>query len=742
MDQSRKIVLWAAAILLPAAFYFSVITELPHVFVITVILLVFSSLKSKGWRISDRSVIYLTVLAMALTLFGNYLAPMKQDRFGFMAIFSRPALSVPFVLYLGALAAGFRRRGHVIGIAAAAAMVSFGLGGDIRLDGLIPERESEASRLLVLFPWFFGATMGASILATLFASRSGAKRGNWRRFGLLMIALAGICGLIVLEFREYRRNENMFRSLENALLRVGIRQLYKSGGSAMQLGASPNLMLAMPPEFFTMSDRVALRAVGETAPGYLRSRSFHRYERGVWHSLEEVLGTPLATTISDGSFSAEQLYSVIRMEKTGNRWDIYPDDSLLGNVLAVPGDLVSLSLIASRVLRFRDGRIEVEQFVREGGYTVFTETSGGETAMQQPARPGREFLEVPREIEPVLNGIVDELGLAMCTTDAERFQKLQEYFDQNFEYSLDWQGPKSEPVRERSARRRPLRRPPPGADRGGARRPGVRMGMRVAGRLAEGAVERRGRNRFRQWWRPSDPVKFFLTERRRAHCELFASATVLLLRSAGVPARYVSGFICNEPHPSGKYFIARYGDAHAWVEAYDRQNRKWVIVDTTPPSVTAASPRPDSWQERIASRGDYLRLSWFEILSSLRRGHFADGAMAILLLSWDWAVYLVTHPLWGGLTGFIIGFVLRMLLYHRKRRPSDHLTPEKRKLQKEYRRLLRRLRRRKLIGRDEVPTAAELLAIVEQHPTLPPPRRVELTGYLKHYIVKRYAVDD
>ena len=151
------------------------------------------------------------------------------------------------------------------------------------------------------------------------------------------------------------------------------------------------------------------------------------------------------------------------------------------------------------------------------------------------------------------------------------------------------------------------------------------MGMRVAGRLAEGAVERRGRNRFRQWWRPSDPVKFFLTERRRAHCELFASATVLLLRSAGVPARYVSGFICNEPHPSGKYFIARYGDAHAWVEAYDRQNRKWVIVDTTPPSVTAASPRPDSWQERIASRGDYLRLSWFEILSSLRRGHFADG---------------------------------------------------------------------------------------------------------------------
>ncbi len=741
MDQSRKIVLWSAAILLPAAVYFSVIAELPHVLVLTVLLLVFSSLKSKGWRISDRSIIYLTVLAMAITLFGNYLAPLKQDWFGFMAIFSRPALSVPFALYLGALAAGFRRREHVIGIAAAAAMFSFGLGGDIRLDGLVSERANEVSRMVSLFPWFYGGTMTLSILAILFGSRSGAKRGNWRRTGLLIFALFGICGLIYLEFRGYRQNENIFRSLENALLRVGIRQLYKTGGNAMQLGASPNLMQAMPPEYFSMADRVALRAVGTMPPGYLRSRSFHRYDRGVWHSMEEALGTPLATTISEGSFAAEQLYSVSRMEKTVNAWDLYPDDSLQGNVLAVPGDVVSISLIASRVLRFRDGRIEVEQFVREGGYTVFADTPGGDSAMQLPARPGPEYLEVPREIESVLGGIVDELGLAMCTTDAERFQKLQEYFDRNFEYSLDWQGPKSEPVREWKARSE-RRFSPEGGERRIERQPGVRMGMRAAGRLAVDAVAGRSRNRFRQWWRPGDPVKFFLTERRRAHCELFASATVLLLRSAGVPARYVSGFICNEPHPSGKYFIARYGDAHAWVEAYDRQNRKWVVIDTTPPSVTAAAPRPDSWQERVSSHGDYLRLVWVEMLSSLRRGHFADGAVGLLMLAWEAMAYLVTHPVWGCVIGFLIGFVLRMLLYHRRRRSPDLLTPERRKLQKEYRRLLRKLRRGKVIGRDDVPTAAELLAIVEKHPTLSPPRWIELSGYLRRYMVRRYAVDD
>ena len=361
--------------------------------------------------------------------------------------------------------------------------------------------------------------------------------------------------------------------------------------------------------------------------------------------------------------------------------------------------------------------------------------------MQQPAKPGREFLEVPREVRPVLDGIVDELGLAKYTTDAERFQKLQEYFSREFQYSLDWQGPKSEPMREEDYR--PRRRPvPDDMERRIERHPGFRMGMRAAGRLAGGAMNPERRGRFRQRWRPSDPVKFFLTEHRRAHCELFASATALLLRSAGVPARYVTGIICNEPHPSGKYFIARYGNAHAWVEAYDRQNRQWVVVDTTPPTVTAAAARPDSWQERLSSRSDYLRLSWFEILSSLRRGHFAEGSMAILMLAWEWIGYIVTHPVWGTLTGFVIGFVIRMLLYHRKRRPDDHLTPERRKAQREYRKLLRKLRRQKLIGRDDVPTAAELLAIVECHPTLPPPRRIELSGYLNRYLVRRYSVSD
>ena len=39
-----------------------------------------------------------------------------------------------------------------------------------------------------------------------------------------------------------------------------------------------------------------------------------------------------------------------------------------------------------------------------------------------------------------------------------------------------------------------------------------------------------------------DPVEDFLVNRKSGHCEYFASALALLLRSVGIPARVVNGF--------------------------------------------------------------------------------------------------------------------------------------------------------------------------------------------------------
>ena len=79
-----------------------------------------------------------------------------------------------------------------------------------------------------------------------------------------------------------------------------------------------------------------------------------------------------------------------------------------------------------------------------------------------------------------------------------------------------------------------------------------------------------------------DPILWFLQERREGHCELFASAMVLLARSIDIPARYVSGYSVSTRNPFTDYYIGRDCDAHAWCEVW-LEKEGWVDVDPTPP---------------------------------------------------------------------------------------------------------------------------------------------------------------
>jgi transglutaminase-like putative cysteine protease len=64
-----------------------------------------------------------------------------------------------------------------------------------------------------------------------------------------------------------------------------------------------------------------------------------------------------------------------------------------------------------------------------------------------------------------------------------------------------------------------------------------------------------------------EPVDQFLFDVRRGFCEHYASAFVLLLRAADIPARVVTGYQGGEMNPAGGYMIVRQSDAHAWAEA-------------------------------------------------------------------------------------------------------------------------------------------------------------------------------
>lgn len=122
-----------------------------------------------------------------------------------------------------------------------------------------------------------------------------------------------------------------------------------------------------------------------------------------------------------------------------------------------------------------------------------------------------------------------------------------------------------------------------------------------AARMLEGYLRDTGRYQYSL--RPArrtanlDPVEDFVTVNKFGHCEYFASALTLMLRSIGIPARLAIGFKGGEYSPGGKYYQVRELHAHAWVEAYLRPNAlpaslatnavaqqkgAWLILDPTP----------------------------------------------------------------------------------------------------------------------------------------------------------------
>jgi len=72
----------------------------------------------------------------------------------------------------------------------------------------------------------------------------------------------------------------------------------------------------------------------------------------------------------------------------------------------------------------------------------------------------------------------------------------------------------------------------------------------------------------------------FWFDRKAGFCEHIASAFVVLMRSAGVPARIVTGFQGGELNGMDNYWTLRNSDAHAWAEIWE-EGRGWVRVDPT-----------------------------------------------------------------------------------------------------------------------------------------------------------------
>ncbi|MEN8108920.1 MAG: DUF3488 and transglutaminase-like domain-containing protein [Pseudomonadota bacterium] len=151
------------------------------------------------------------------------------------------------------------------------------------------------------------------------------------------------------------------------------------------------------------------------------------------------------------------------------------------------------------------------------------------------------------------------------------------------------------------------------------------------------------------------PLDEFLFETRRGHCEYFATAMAIMLRTQNIPARLATGFSATTYNPLTGYYEIRALDAHAWVEAWFPEHG-WVLFEPTafytlpqPPEDTSTGSQLSQYLDDLSRVWEYLpeadgEVRWSVLVSQayqritefMQQLVFAIRHGAVLLAHWLW----------------------------------------------------------------------------------------------------------
>jgi protein-glutamine gamma-glutamyltransferase len=160
-----------------------------------------------------------------------------------------------------------------------------------------------------------------------------------------------------------------------------------------------------------------------------------------------------------------------------------------------------------------------------------------------------------------------------------------------------------------------------------------------------------------------DPIANFLFERKQGHCEYFASALAVMLRTVGIPARVVTGFRSDEFNDLTGNYVIRAKDAHAWVEAYF-PGYGWQTFDPTP---SGSSGTPQGWH-RLALYVDAMSSFWRDWVVSYDASHqYVLGQSAVN----------GTRGLWEGARDWVHGHYAAMLDWARRTQERVENSPRR-----------------------------------------------------------------
>ncbi len=390
-----------------------------------------------------------------------------------------------------------------------------------------------------------------------------------------------------------------------------------------------------------------LRIYSEAEPGYLRGAAFDHYRAGTWQN-ETVRQTqvPAAQVPTGLRVPADQtLFPLPRFGSAESanaepaHWHLQEvwRVTSLREALFSPLEAEWVSLPQSQLIFDAHGIVYPDEGLSESSYNTFSSqlpldvdayVTTGSSAPLVPVPPNFDpvtLKAIPENLDPQIRELARAIT-ADCPTPELKVQAVSRWFRKNYHYEL-----------------------------------GIKVPL------------------------GQDPLTYFLLTRPPAHCEYFATGTVILLRLAGVPCRYVTGFVASEYNFFGGYWLARNKDAHAWAEAW-LPERGWVTVESTPSAGiphASSSIQPSHLWDDLMLRVQILR-------SQLAAGTWAGLVRAFRTIV---SLFLTTPHGWLMLAGlFVWGVVLwRRHVKFTVRRKFDPISAEFHQLLGELDRCLERL---------------------------------------------------
>lgn len=368
----------------------------------------------------------------------------------------------------------------------------------------------------------------------------------------LKIWLGGLAAVVVLGFSGQvgiNGLEHFVQNLDAALFaryfhsRTDPTQARTAIGQIGELKLSPRIVIRLEP------------AQTGFVPNYLREASYRLYQSGTetWHS--QLSSNDIGSLLPERDNSTWIFVSnkvdiatvTIACYLNGRSRDGDPQ-----GVLPLPSGCCQLQNLpyVSSVIALETNKNGVA-LATGAGLMIFDACyRPGPTMDSPPDTSTNDWdLRVPTNEVPALDQAASELSLPHHASDSEKRLAVQQFFARNFTYS-SWQGP-----------------------------------------------PRRSTNFV-------TPLTRFLVTTRAGHCEYFATATVLLLRKLGIPARYAVGYSVHEVSGSG--YVIRERDAHAWCLVWNGRTKTWDDLDTTPAAWIAIEGRNASWTDTLSDIRSWL----------------------------------------------------------------------------------------------------------------------------------------